>query len=190
MPTYYLCQFSLKGKVMKNASLILAMVVLAVCTGGVLGDTFGSGANQFEIHFVSIFGDAGSAEGTVIGSGRTFVDPGYIYRIGTYEITNDQWDKFKAAYGTVTGTPWTAYDSETHWTGANLPTNRVSWLEAAQFVNYLNISSGYQAAYKFTGEQGTGDYALSTWSQIEAWQGSNLSIFRSFFSSVRLAVFR
>jgi formylglycine-generating enzyme required for sulfatase activity len=156
---------------MRNISLIV-MVVLA--GGFASADTFGTGANQFTIDFVDITGDASSANGTSIGGGKTFVDPGYDYRMGIYEITNDQWNKFKAEYGTITGMPSTAYDSDAYFTGSSVPTNNVSWYEAAQFVNYLNVSSGYQAAYKFSGTQGTGDYALSIWSEIEAWEGSNL----------------
>ncbi len=50
----------------------------------------------------------------------------------------------------------------------------MSWYEAAQFVNWLNTSTNHQAAYKFTGTQGTGDYALDVWSPAEAAGGTNL----------------
>jgi len=40
-------------------------------------------------------------------------------------------------------------------------------------VNWLNTSSGHQAAYKFTGTQGQSDYALGTWSAAEASGGKN-----------------
>jgi formylglycine-generating enzyme required for sulfatase activity len=50
----------------------------------------------------------------------------------------------------------------------------VSWYEAAQFVNWLNTSTGHQVAYKFTGTQGTIGYALDTWSTGEADNGTNL----------------
>ena len=85
------------------------------------------------------------------------------YRMGTYEITNGQWAKFKANYGTVTGSPLTAYNSSSTFTGATVPTNRLSWFEGAQFINYLNTSTGHQAAYKFTGVQGTSGYTLGVW---------------------------
>ena len=62
-----------------------------------------------------------------------------------------------------------------HWTDPDQPINGVSWYEAAQFVNWLNISTGHQAAYKFTGTQGTSSYALATWSVEEAaCGGTNL----------------
>ena len=102
-----------------------------------------------------------------------FTDPANDYRMGTFEITNDQWSKFKAAYGTVTGDPPDAYNTNPHWTGMDVPTNMVSWFEAAQFINYLNTSTGHQAAYNFTGTQGTGDYAFAVWSAAEA-DGGNL----------------
>ena len=95
--------------------------------------------------------------------------------MGIYEITNAQWDKFKASLGVpVTGNPSYSYDEAPEWTGLNIPTNNPSWYEAAQFVNYLNTSTGHQAAYKFTGTQGTGDYTLSTWSSADADNGTNL----------------
>jgi len=55
-----------------------------------------------------------------------------------------------------------------------VPTNEVSWYEAAQFVNWLNTSTGHHAAYRFTGTQGTSGYALDVWSAAEADGGTNL----------------
>ena len=95
--------------------------------------------------------------------------------MGVYEITNGQWDKFKANLGVpVTGEPSNAYDNEPIGTGTDIPTNNVSWYEAAQFVNWLNTSTNHQAAYRFTGTQGTGDYNLDTWSPAQADNGTNL----------------
>jgi len=64
------------------------------------GHTFGTGAYQFTIDFVPISGATNPASGYGIVNND--------YRMGTFEITNDQWDKFKLAYGTVTGSPATA----------------------------------------------------------------------------------
>ena len=97
------------------------------------------------------------------------------HRIGVYEVTNDQWDKFQDELGVpVTGTPSSAYDQSSYYTGTKVPTNMVSWYEAAQFVNWLNIEAGHQPAYKFTGTQGTGSYTFDTWSAAEADNGTNL----------------
>ena len=49
-----------------------------------------------------------------------------------------------------------------------MPTDSVSWYEAAQFVNWLNTSTGHQAAYKFTGTQGTSNYTFAAWSPTDA----------------------
>ncbi|ARN57225.1 SUMF1/EgtB/PvdO family nonheme iron enzyme [Sedimentisphaera salicampi] len=162
---------------MKNLYLYLAALALIASAGlGAYSENFGSGDNQFTLSFVDISGDASSANGTSIrsGGGKTFVDPGYNYRMGTYEITNDQWTKFKAEYGDVTGNYLSAYNESPYYTGSSVPTNNVSWYEAAQFVNYLNTSKGHQAAYKFTGTQGESDYTLGTWSAGKAWEGENL----------------
>ena len=130
-------------------------------------DTFGTGANQFSIDFVTISGSTNPASGYGIVADD--------YRMGMYEITNDQWDKFVANLGApVTGNPTDAYDQSAYYTGSNVPTDSVSWYEAAQFVNWLNTSTSHQAAYKFTGTKGTSDYTLATWSAAEAAGGTNL----------------
>ncbi len=157
---------------MKNVGMTIgAMVVILSVANIASADTFDAGgANEFTIDFVNISGDASSANGTNISrysSGdsryRTFSDPDDDYRMGTYEITDDQWSKFVNSYGTVTGSPSIAYDEGFFGTGTNVPTKDTSWYEAAQFANYLNTSTGHQAAYKFTGTQGTGNYTYALW---------------------------
>ncbi len=160
---------------------ILAVVIILSVANIASADTFGTGDNQFTIDFVNISGDASSATGTNISryspgdSGyKTFTDPDNDYRIGTYEITNDQWNKFSANLGVpITGSPSNAYEQSAQFTGTNVPTNRLSWLEAAQFVNYLNTDTGHQAAYKFTGIQGTGDYTFSVWESSDTGYDSS-----------------
>ena len=147
--------------------LIVIMAVVLAC-GVVSADTFGTGANQFTIEFVDISGDTNPTSGIPAGDGFTFTGVDYDYRMGKYEITNDQWNKFQASYGAVTGSPSNAYDRSIYWTGTDIPTNNISWYEAAQFVNYLNTSTGHQAAYKFTGTQGTGDYTFSVWGPADS----------------------
>ena len=160
-------------------TLLLSTAVCLLISGFAFADLFGTGVNLFEIDFVTISGDASSANGTNIsdyspGDSRykTFTDPDYNYHMGIYEITNDQWTKFKNEYGVVYGNPRYAYNEDSYWMGSNVPTNCVSWYEAAQFVNWLNISTGHQAAYKFTGTQGTANYSLALWAASEAWDGT------------------
>ena len=164
---------------MKARITFLCFVVLVFTSGIVSADTFGTGDNQFDIDFVPISGDASSVNGTNISQFsnndfryRSFTDPGN-FRIGTYEITNDQWSTFMAVYGTVAGSPLSAYDDNPTTTGAK-PNNYICWYEAAQFVNWLNTSKGYQAAYKFIGTQGTSSYTLDIWDVTNAAGSNNL----------------
>lgn len=133
----------------------LFILVLVTLSNVASADIFGTGTNQFTIDFVPISGATNPTSGYGIVNND--------YRIGTYEITNSQWNKFNAAYDAVTGSPSYAYDKSPHFTSTNVPTNEVSWCEAAQFVNYLNTITNHQAAYKFIGTQGTNDYTLATW---------------------------
>lgn len=148
---------------MKKA--ILWLIVSCLFSINAVADIFGTGVNQFEIDFVTISGDTNPTSGSGIVSND--------YRMGKFEITNEQWDKFVNSYGTVTGSPSIAYDEGSTWTGANIPVNRVSWYEAAQFVNWLNVSTGHEAAYKFTGIQGTSDYAFSSWDITDSGYNPN-----------------
>ena len=130
---------------MKRVRLAICLVVVCVMAvaNTASADTFGSGTlNEFTIDFVPISGDAGDLGSWSAGSPYTFSGANRgNYRMGTYEVSNDQWTKFQAAYGAVTGSPSTAYDLDPTFTGESVPTNNVSWYEAAQFINYLNTSA-------------------------------------------------
>jgi formylglycine-generating enzyme required for sulfatase activity len=76
---------------------------------------------------------------------------GYNYRIGKYEVTNTQWNAFTAAAGAPTGNPSAAYGQSAYFTGAQQPTNYVTWYEAAQFCNYLTSGDKSKGAYQFSG---------------------------------------
>jgi len=140
---------------MRSKAICVVVVMVCVVSNVALADTFGTGANQFTIDFVPISGSTNPTSGYGIVNNN--------YRMGTYEITNGQWNKFTNAYGIPTGSPPDAYDENAPWTSADVPTNWLSWHEGAQFVNWLNTSTGHVAAYKFTGTQGTGDYTLGVW---------------------------
>ncbi len=73
--------------------MILAVVLLVANIA--TADTFGTGANEFTIDFVDISGDTGNL-GNWDAGGHTFSGVNHgDYRMGKYEITNGQWDKFR-----------------------------------------------------------------------------------------------
>jgi hypothetical protein len=101
-------------------------------------DVFGSGANSFSIDFVTV-GNPGNLADTVsvpFMAGSV----SYAFRMGTYEISEQMIDKANALGGL-------GITKDTR--GPNKPATGISWFEAAQFVNWLNTSTGNHAAYKF-----------------------------------------
>lgn len=101
---------------------------------------FGSGANAFSIDFVQVGNPGNAADSS--GSPNPAGAVGYIYNIGKYEISRDIVNKATAA-GALGVTANTSYS-------LTQPVIGLSWNEAARFVNWLNTSKGYQAAYNFT----------------------------------------
>ena len=139
---------------------VLAVSLYVACISTVVrADSFGSGANQFTIDFVTI-GNPGNgadirAEANPYGCGS--VD--YTYRIGKYEVINAQWDAFISGAGVPSGNPSHAYGLAAYFEGANVPTNNVSWYAAAQFCNYLTSGDKSKGAYLFSGDNAdAGDF--------------------------------
>lgn len=133
----------------------------------------------------------------------------YTYHIGTYEVTNDQWNAFTTAAGVPTGNPSNAYDVGTFYTGAQQPTTGVGWYEAAQFCNYLTSGDKSKGVYQFSGDNvNPGDFlainrgiALATYGAIyclptvDEWykaayykpDGSGYSLYANGLNTVPLA---
>ena len=101
--------------------------------------SFGSGANQFDMEFVEI-GDAGNLPDATGAPNPAGAVP-YIYNMGKFEVSEDMITKFNNSQSL-------AITTDTR--GPNKPATNVSWNEAARFVNWLNTSQGFQAAYNFT----------------------------------------
>ena len=124
--------------------------VLALTVTSAQADTFGSGGNAFTIDFVNI-----SNPGNANDSGTTglYFTPyggvGYEFRMGTYEISEDMINKANTLGGLL-------ITKDTR--GVNKAATSVSWNEAARFVNWLNVSSGYAPAYNFALQPGGGGY--------------------------------
>jgi sulfatase modifying factor 1 len=133
-------------------------------------DTFGSGANSFEIEFVTIGNPANPPDANPNPAGAV----PYSYRIGKYEISEQMVDRANALGGLGI-----TKDSR----GPDKPATSVTWYEAARFVNWLNTSTGSTPAYKF---DGAGDFQL--WEPTDpGYDASNLyrnSLARYFLPSI------
>jgi len=136
---------------MKKTILAVTLAAgLTSFTGNAKGqtttNTFGSGGNTFTLDFQTI-GNVGNAADTT-GYGAV----NYNYSIGTYVISQNQ---LNAA--TANGLLGVAGGA---WSG-DQPAANVSWLQAAAFVNWLNTSTGHQAAYNLTYSGGA--YTMALW---------------------------
>jgi formylglycine-generating enzyme len=99
-------------------------------------DTFGSGANAFDIDFVTVGNPGNPPDDNPNPAGAV----PYSYRIGKYEVSEQMIDK-----ANVLGGLGITKDTR----GPDKPATSVTWYEAAQFVNWLNTSGGSTPAYKF-----------------------------------------
>jgi formylglycine-generating enzyme required for sulfatase activity len=112
-----------------SGRVVCAVGLLAVLTSIGLADEFGSGENRFTMEFVGISGETNPGQGEV----------GYVaddFRMGKYEVTEDQWNKYT--------------NGEAGTAGSNKPMTSVSWYQAAAFANWLNAEKGKQIAYDLT----------------------------------------
>lgn len=137
---------------------VIIATISAICPAEEF--TFASGSNTFTLTFAPI------SKTTNPSSGYGIVR--YDFSIGVHTVTNAQWDAFVASSG-LGDIHVSSVNSM--WKGASQPVNRLTWIDAARFVNWLNTSKGYPPAYKFTGEPGTPDFAPSVWGPDESAQG-------------------
>jgi formylglycine-generating enzyme len=142
------------------AALVCAAFAL-VTQMSAQSDTFGSGANTFDIPFVNI-GNTGNAADTT-GYGAV----PYEYRASTHEISQDAITK-----ATASGM---ANVTAGRWTGSQ-PAANISWYEAAAFVNWLNTSTGKTAAYNLTF---SGSWSMNLWSSGQAWTAGGENLYRN-----------
>jgi Sulfatase-modifying factor enzyme 1 len=137
-------------------SLVLSFAAIAHA------DTFGSGANTFNIDFVTI-GNPGNAADTT-GNPNPAGKVDYFYRMGKYEISDDMIAKANAEGGL--GIDYYHFPG-LDYLGVDKPVTNISWYEAARFVNWLNTSTGHSPAYKFAIQPGEPGY--NTLQDIELW---------------------
>jgi hypothetical protein len=141
--------------------------VLALNVTSVRADTFGSGGNAFTIDFVNI-GNAGNANDAGAGGGiysSPYGGVSYEYRMGVTEVPQ-HWITKATNLGML-------YVVAGQW-GASQPATNMTWYEAAAFVNWLNTSTGHQAAYQLD----VGVSGLTPWSSSAAWQVGGENLFR------------
>jgi hypothetical protein len=139
---------------MIRRAFLLMSIAGSVVNAQTITENFGTGVNSFSIDFVTIGNPNNATDATGYGS------VAYTYNMGKYEVSREMIDKANAAGGLgITLQDMTNYSGN----GANKPATGVNWYEAAKFVNWLNTSTGGQAAYKF---DGSGKFQL--WSSTDA----------------------
>ena len=129
---------------------------------------FGTGPNTFTLDFVTV-GNVGNTDDLGGGGGLSSPYGGvdYTYRIGVTEVPKD-WITKATNLGM-------ANVSAEFLTGLQ-PAVLMSWYEAATFVNWLNTSTGHQAAYDLAGTDGT--WTVNLWSSAQAWQAGGENLYR------------
>jgi formylglycine-generating enzyme len=134
--------------------------------------TFGTGLNQFTMEFVDVGNTTNLDDTSPAGYGGV----SYAYQMGTYEVSRGMVDKANAPVVAGGGNLGLTLADMTSsgGNGDDRPATGISWNEAARFVNWLNTSQGFQAAYNF--QTGGPNDNISLWSSGDAWQldGENL----------------
>jgi len=152
-----------------NKLLLLTSLALGYQTASaqLVTESFGSGANQFSMEFVTIGNPNNAADTT--GSPNSAGSVAYTYNIGKYEVSRDMITKANTAGSLgITMYDMTSYGGN----GLLTPATGITYYEAATYVNWLNTSTGGTAAYKFVG----GTFQL--WSSTDAGYNAN-NLFRN-----------
>lgn len=125
-------------------------------------DRFGNAAEAFEMAFVTIEDEGNGHD--VNGYPYPLGGVGYAYRIGKYEVSEEQVGKANVAgaLGIVASNR-----------GPRYPATLVDFVERARFVNWLNTSQGYPPAYNL---DGAGVWRL--WAVEDAWDRDGLNLYR------------
>ena len=131
---------------MKSSTTFAFLSLTLFCTSVAYADPFGSGLNSFDIEFVDI-GSPGNAADTT-GDPNPVGSVAQSYRIGKFEISRDMILKANAEGGLGIALPDMSLFGGN---GVNRPATGTTWFEAAQFVNWLNTSTGNAPAYNFDG---------------------------------------
>ena len=141
-------------------AILVGLSLVTPASASLSIDTFGTGENAFTMNFVDI-GNPGNANDT---SPAGYGGVANTFRMSTYEVSRDMITKVNTAdsLGITLGNI-TDYGGN----GANRPATGTSWNEAARFVNWLNVTSGSVAAYKFSIQPGGVGYSANA--NIDLW---------------------
>jgi hypothetical protein len=129
--------------------LLMSLVAIAsfsqmshagIIFGQFVTETFGTGANRFSMKF---FQGLTSPPRDTNGTPNPAGGVPYQYATSIYEISEIMIDKYNGQYG-ISRNQVITKDTR----GPQKPATNVTWIEAAHFVNWLNIASGTPRAYK------------------------------------------
>jgi sulfatase modifying factor 1 len=155
-----------------KTTLALSSLFVVALSSYALADSFGSGANTFNIDFVTVGNPGNTADTT--GNPNPAGSVSYTYNMGKFDVSRDMITKANTLASL--GIPlfdMTPYGGN----GVNRPATGVSWNEAARFVNWLDTSTGSPPAYKFAIQPGEGGYNanddIQLWTLGDAGYNSN-----------------
>ena len=117
--------------------MCVAAIVAALGTAAMAVDITHDGTT-ISMDFVTVGNAGNTADATSYGG----VD--YNYRIGKYEVTENQWDAVSGASTTD------LLDDPGYWSG-DQPVAEISWHESAMFCNWLTSGNVAQGAYAING---------------------------------------
>ncbi len=127
----------------KNTQILVALAA-SLLVKGVNADVFGTGPNQFTMDFVNIGSAGNPADNTGYGA------VSYGYRMGTFEVTVDQFAKAYASDNNISD------NNEGIWGTPNSPASQVTFHEAAKLANWLTSGNANNGAYTISGGLVTG----------------------------------
>jgi formylglycine-generating enzyme required for sulfatase activity len=151
---------------MIKTTICTMFIICSVASAQLMTETFGTGANQFSIDFVGI-GNPGNQSDTTRPNGIGSVS--YRYSIAKTEISRGMIEKVNATanLGIVYRDWGNVIRNDPDRAAVDM-----NWFMAASFVNYLNTSTGNQAAYKFTSS------GFQLWSESDPGYNAN-NLFRN-----------
>jgi sulfatase modifying factor 1 len=160
------------SRVLSVAAGALATVASMAAPSYAAVISFGSGANQFNMTFVTIGNPGNAADTTGIPNPAGAV--GYTYDIGKFEVSRDMITKYNSNIGTGNSLAISLADMNFRGgNGPNRPATGITWNEAARFVNWLNTQKGFAPAYKYANSTITTDLTPWTVSDTLDYDASN-----------------